>query len=364
MKCFSTPIWMSLALALSPLAVAQEAPAEQAATPAVTVEVAVTKADEIAAMQTAIAEARKEAANVAGERDVALKETVAIREAKQQLEAELADLRGQLEQSNHEVWQWKDKASVLEKKLGAGEEAFAKLASFRDEVSVAMKEMAVLKEGLADVRGELKAPAERVALKKELAELKTARDSAVAGLEELRNTSKQQSEVLAKVQQERDTLDKNLVAANEALQTARNEAAGLKDAKSIADKNLDATRDELSATREALASLQKESSQLRSTMQPLAAEIQAVKDQAAKATTAIQQASVAREEAEQARIKVETQLKEVNGQLAAALDTQSGLKQMVATKTQEIDGLRKKIEEMEAKTASKSTEEKRESAGL
>ena len=118
------------------------------------------------------------------------------------------------------------------------------------------------------MRGELKAPAERVALKKELAELKTARDTAVAGLEDLRNTSKQQSEVLAKVQQERDTLDKSLVAANEALQTARNEAAGLKDAKAIADKNLDATRNELTATRDALASLQKESSQLRGTLQP------------------------------------------------------------------------------------------------
>ena len=39
--------------------------------------------------------------------------------------AEEGDLRAQLEQSNHEVWQWKDKVSVLEKKLGAGEEAFA-----------------------------------------------------------------------------------------------------------------------------------------------------------------------------------------------------------------------------------------------
>lgn len=363
MKRISTPIWMSLTLALSPLAVAQEAPAEQAAAPAVAEQTVATKADEIAAMNTAIAEARQEAASVAGERDSALKETAAIREAKQQLEAELAGLRGQLEQSNQEVWQWKDKASVLEKKLGAGEEAYAKLATFRDEVSVAMKEMATLKEDLADVRGELKAPAERVALKQELAELKSARDSAVTSLEELRNTSKQQADVLAKVQMERDTLGKNLSAANEELQTARNETAGLKDAKSIADKNLDATRGELTATRDALASLQKESSQLRSTLQPLAAEIQAVKDQASKATTAIQQASAAREEAELARIKIETQLKDVNGKLAAALDTQNGLKQVVATKTQEVEGLRKKIEEMEAKTA-KATEDEEDSAGL
>jgi len=102
--------------------------------------------------------------------------------------------------------------------------------------------------------------------------------------------------------------------------------------------------------------LQKESAQLRGTLQPLAAEIQAVKDQAAKASSAIQEASTAREKAELARNKVETELKEVNGQLASALDTQNGLKQMVATKTQEIDGLRKKIEQME-QTAKNGTEQ-------
>ncbi|WP_367870383.1 hypothetical protein [Luteolibacter sp. Populi] len=353
---------------MSPIALGQEAPAEQAAPPAAApaaVEAAAIQPAEIDAMKSAIADARKEAADIAGERDSAKKETTAVREAKQQLEAQLADLRKQLEVSNHEVWQWKDKVSVLEKKLGAGEEAFQKLASFRDEVSTAMKEVAVLKSGLEEVRDELKAPAERVALKKEIAELKTARDSATASLNELRSSAKQQSEALAKMQHERDTLGKTLATANEELQTARNEAAGLKDGKSIAEKNLEATRNELTATRDALASLQKESSELRSTLQPLAGEIQAVKDQAAKATTAIQQASAAREQAEVARNKVESQLKEVNGQLASALDTQNGLKQMVATKSQEIDGLRKKIEEFEAKTAEKATEQKKhESAGL
>jgi chromosome segregation ATPase len=391
MKRIPTPIWMSLAIAMSPIVKGEEKPA--AATPPQPADAFAGLQKHFEAMNSAITDARKEAADVAGQRDAARKETEAVRQAKQQLEGQLADLRKQLESSNHEVWQWKDKAVVLERKLGAGEQAFQKLAAFRDEMGVAMQEFAALKAGLNDVRGELQAPAERVALKKEIASLQAAQADvqgklaaeakahgeskrllvASEGLvkqlkmsfEELKASAKQQLVELNKARQERDALARNLAVSNEYLQTARNEAAGLKDAKSTAEKNLDATRGELTATREALASLQKESAELRSTMQPLAAEIQAVKDQASKATAAIQESSAAREKAEQARAAMEGQLKAVNGQLAAALDQQNGLKQQVATKTQEVDGLRKKIEEMEAKTANKAKEEdKHESAGL
>jgi chromosome segregation ATPase len=390
MKRIPTPIWMSLAVAMSPIVKGDEKSAAPAQQPA--------PADAFAglqkhfeAMNSAISDARKEAADVAGQRDAAKKETEAVRQAKQQLEGQLADLRKQLENSNHEVWQWKDKATVLERKLGAGEQAFEKLAAFRDEMSVAMQEFATIKAGMNEIRGELQAPAERVALKKEIAGLQAARaevqgklaaeakahgeskrllaasESLVnqlkKGFEEVKANAKQHLAELNKAQQERDALAKNLAATNEQLQTARNETNGLKDAKSAVEKNLDATRGELTATREALASLQKESAELRATMQPLAAEIQAVKDQASKATAAIQEASAARDQAEQARAAMEDQLKHVNGQLAAALDQQNGLKQQVATKTQEVDGLRKKIEEMEAKTANKPKEEdKHESA--
>jgi chromosome segregation ATPase len=396
MKRIPTPIWMSLAVAMSPIVKGDEksaAPAPQPAAAPAPADAFTGLQKHFEAMNSAISDARKEAADVAGERDAAVKETEAVRQAKEQLEGQLTELRKQLENSNHEVWQWKDKATVLERKLGAGEQAFEKLAAFRDEMSVAMQEFATIKAGMNEIRGELQAPAERVALKKEIASLQAAQaevqgklaaeakahgeskrllaaseglvNQLKKGFEELKASAKQQLAELNKAQQERDALAKNLATTNEQLQTVRNEASGLKDAKLVAEKNLDATRGELTATREALASLQKESAELRSTMQPLAAEIQAVKDQASKATTAIQEASAAREKAEQARIAMETQLKEVNGQLAAALDQQNGLKQQVATKTQEVDGLRKKIEEMEAKTANKPKEEdKHESAGL
>lgn len=390
MKRIPTPIWMSLAVAMSPIVKGEEKPAAPAPAAA---DAFTGLQKHFEAMNSAITDARKEAADVAGQRDAAVKETEAVRQAKQQLEGQLSDLRKQLESSNHEVWQWKDKATVLERKLGAGEQAFQKLAAFRDEMSVAMQEFGAIKSDLNKVRGELQAPAERVALKKEIASLQAAQAqeqgklaaeakahveskrllSASEGLvkelkkgyEELKASAKQQLAELSKARQERDAIARNLAVSNEYLQAARNEANGLKDAKAVAEKNLDATRGELAATRDALANLQKHSAELRSTMEPLSAEIQAVKDQATKATAMIQEVSAARDKSEQARAAMESQLKEVNGQLAAALDQQSGLKQQVATKTQEVDGLRKKIEEMEKTAANKQKEEaKHESAGL
>ncbi len=399
-RIYTTPLWMSLAVAVSPIVQANEgtqaaAPAadeKQAAELAVPTDALAGLQKQFENMNKAINEARHEAADVTGQRDAARKEARAIREAKQQLESQLADLKKQLQVSNHEVWQWKDKAAVLEKKLGAGEEAFRKLASFRDEMDTAMKEFAVLKSGLAEVRGELQAPAERVALKKQLAEANAAKEQLAKKLgdeakshaeskrqlvasesfakelkkafEELKANAKSQLEALAKAKQERDALAKNLGAAQEQLAAVTKENTGLKETKLTVEKELASARTELTATQETLAMLRKESAQLRTTLQPLAAEIQAAKDQTAKATAAIQEASAARDKAEQARARMEAELKEVSGRLANALAAQNGLKEQVASKSSEIENLRKKVEEMEAKTANQPppAEEGRESA--
>jgi chromosome segregation ATPase len=400
---YITPLWMSLAMAISPIVHANEAPkGAQPAAPAAeankAAEIAV-PTDALAGLQKqfetmnkAIGEARTETTNVSGQRDAAIKEAQAVREAKQQLEGQLADLRKQLETSNHEVWQWKDKTKALEQKLGAGEQAFQKLASFRDEMDVAMKEFAVLKNGLADVRGELQAPAERVALKKQLDEAAASKAEVAKKLENeskalaeskrqlaasetfgkelkkafegLKASAKAQFEALAKAKQEREDIDRTLVATREQLEVSINENAGIVKAKAATEKDLTATRTELTATQETLAMLQKEAAQLRGTLKPLAAEIQSAKEQTTKATTAIQEASAARDKAEQARVQVEAQLKEVSGQLASAMATQSGLKEQVASKSTEIEGLRKKVEEMEAKTANQqpAKEQSQESA--
>ncbi len=390
-RIYTTPLWMSLAVAVSPIVRANETPKEsQPAAPAAA-DLAV-PTDALAGLQKqfenmnrAIKAARHETADVTGQRDAAREEAEAVREAKHQLETQLADLKKQLEVSNHEVWQWKDKAAVLEKKLGAGEEAFRKLAGFRDEMDTALKEFAVLKRGLAEVRGELQAPAERVALKKELAEANAAKEQLAKKLgdeakahaeskrqlvasesfakelkkafEELKANAKSQLEALAKAKQE-------LGGAREQLAAVSKENTGLKESKATVEKELQEARKELGATRDTLAMLQKESAQLRSTLQPLSAEIQAAKDQTAKASAAIQEASAARDKAEQGRVEMEARLKEVSSQLANALATQNGLKEQVASKTSEIENLRKKVEEMEAKTANQPPpeEEGRESA--
>ena len=392
-----TPLWMSLALAVSPLVQANEAPqatqpvaataeAQQAA-PAAPQEDALTGLQkQVESMNKAVTEARGETAAASGQRDAAVKEAKAVREAQKQLEGQMADLRKQLEASNHEVWQWKDKAGTLQKKLGAGEEAYQKLANFRDEMTTALKEFGTLKGELAQVRGELQAPAERVALKKELADAQAAKEQVAKKLEDeakahaeskrqlvakdgfvnelkkamedLKASAKSHYDAMVQAQQEREDMSKLLGATQEQLQVSINENSGLVKAKAGVEKDLKAARTELAATQETLAMLQKDAAQLRDTLKPLAAEIQSAKEQTSKATSAIQEASAARELAMQERDKAQAELKEASSQLATAMANQNGLKEQVASKTTEIEGLRKKVEEMEAKLASRQPEEK------
>ncbi len=398
---FTTPFLMSFAVALSPVVRADQASAAQEQKPA---EAPATTGNEVApqivagmqkhieTMAEAVKKAQTEATDASKQCEAARKEALAVREAKQQIEGQLGGLRKQLDASNQEVSQWKDKAStlekkatVLEKKLGAGEEAYAKLGTFRDEMATALKEFAVLKNDLASVRGELQAPAERVALKKQVAEVEATRDTLAKKLEtevkahteskgllaalgktfeELKTSAKAQFEALAKTQRERDELAKNLALNNEQLDATRREATACKEAKVAVEKDLISARSELSQTQKMLATLQKDAAELRATMQPLAAGIQEAKDQASKATTAIREASTGRERAENDAAQVKTQLQAANERLVEALKAQDGLKQQVSTKTTELDGLRKKVEQLEAITQAKGNQEKGESAGL
>jgi chromosome segregation ATPase len=386
----TTPFLILLAVALSPVVRADEATPAQAQKPAAetSAPVQATPGNEVApqvvagmqkhieTLAEAIHKAQLEASDASKQRDAAYKEALAVREAKQQIEGQLGGLKKQLDASSQEVSQWKEKAStlekkatVLEKKLGAGEEAYAKLGNFRDEMTNALKEFAVLKNDLASVRGELQAPAERVALKKQVAEVEASRETlaskldtevkahteskgllAVLGkkLEEIKNSAKTQLEELAKVQRERDELGKNLALTHEQLNGVRQEATGLKEAKTAVEKDLASARGELSQTQTMLATLQKDAAELRATMAPLAAGIQEAKDQASKATAAIREASTARVRAENEATQVKNQLQVTNERLAEALKAQDGLKQQVHTKTTELDGLRKKVEQLEA----------------
>ncbi|MES2924418.1 MAG: hypothetical protein V4819_22895 [Verrucomicrobiota bacterium] len=386
----TTPFLIILAVALSPVVRANEAPPTQvqksSAETSVPVpahagseaapQVVAGMQKHIETMAEAVNKARLEATEASNQRDAAYKEALAVREAKQQIEGQLGGLKKQLDASSQEVSQWKEKANTLEKKatvlenkLGAGEEAYAKLGTFRNEMTNALKEFAVLKNDLASVRSELQAPAERVALKKQIAEVETARDTlakkldtevsahteskgllVVFGkkLEELKNSAKSQLELLAKVQRERDELGKNLAATHEQLNATRQEATGLKEANVAVEKDLAAARGELSQTQTMLATLQKDAAELRATMAPLAAGIQEAKDQASKATTAIREASAARVRAENEATQVKNQLQATNERLSEALKAQEGLKQQVHTKTTELDGLRKKVEQLEA----------------
>ncbi len=393
---------MTLAVAMSPVIRAEENAAQPAPQPAdVPADVAEsTEAapqnpetellEQLQTMNDAIEKARTEASQAADQRDAARKEAMAVRKAKQRLEAQLGGLKEQLDATNHEVGQWKEKARHFEEKLGAGEEAYQKLGTFRDEMNSALKEFAVLKNDLAAVRGELQAPAERVALKEEIAGLKTqngeiarkldeevkahneSKGLLAAGtklakelgdaLDEMKTAAKAQLEKLAQTQRERDALAKNLTASNEQLTASMQEAAEFKAVKEAAEASLESTRAELASTQEMLAMLKKDASELRATMEPLAAGIQEAKEQAEKATLTIREVSAAREKAEREATQAKGQLEVANARLIEALNAQTGLRQEVASKTSEIDVLRRKVEAMEATTATEA--EKTKNAGL
>jgi chromosome segregation ATPase len=405
----TTPLWLGLALALSPLALGDEVQVQNEA-PAEAVQAEVQEeapVDEAAAreqrraemrkrfeaMNQAVVDARAEAAAAAEQRDMAHKEAMAIREAKEQLQAQLSSLNEQLELTNNEVGQWKQKALELEKKLGAGEEAYAKLGSFRDQMDEALKEFAVLKEGLAMVRDELQAPAERVALRSEVDQLKAAGDELTAKLEAeatahaeskemlaardakmselsaafetLKKSAAEQLELLNQTQQERDALAKDLATAAEELANSRKESQLLKETKAEVEQELESTRNELNATKNALSTLQQEAAELRASLKPLSDGIRAAKEQTIKAGAVIQEASAARDRAENSRAKMEIQLKEVSERLAAELAAQNGLREEVASKSTEIASLRKKVEQMEAQAANLGqASDNQESAGL
>jgi chromosome segregation ATPase len=403
MKLTTAPIWFSLAVAASPLVRAENAPAP--AQPATAPTAAVSDVDALAGLQKnldtinkTIRDARKEATDTAAQRDAARTEATALRDAKLQLEQQLNGLKQQLGASNQEISRWKDKSNVLEKKLGAGEEAYAKLATFRDEMSAAMKEFATLKGGLAEVRSELQAPAERVALKKEAEALKaanadlakrgeeeakahvgtkqrlTSTENALSGLKEafakLTADAKAKTEELAKALRERSELATKLAENEKTIVAARNEAEGLKKASATVAKERDDARGELTATRDTLAQLQKEAAQLRGTVGPLAAEIKAAREQTELATAAIREANVARKRAEDAQASAQKELASVKNELASAVTNRDALKQQIAAKATEIDSLRKTVEELNARTAQKEkgaeekAAEEKSSAGL
>lgn len=386
----TTPFLITLAVALCPVVHAEVSTTGQAQKPAGEVsapgqaaaandeapQVVADMQKHIETLAEQIKKAQSEATDASKQRDAAHQEALAVRQAKNQIEGQLSSLKKQLDASSHEVSQWKDKANtlekkatVLEKKLGAGEEAYAKLGTFRDEMNSALKEFAVLKNDLASVRGELQAPAERVALKKQVAELEATRETLAKNLdtevkahteskglltvlgkklEEFKSNAKTQFEALAKVQRERDEIGKNLAMTEEQLKGVRQEAAGLKQAKTAVEKDLAAAQSELSQTQKMMATLQKDAAELRATMEPLAAGIKEANDQASKATAAIREASAARVRAENEATQMKNQLKLTNQRLAQALEAQHGLKQLVETKTTELDGLRKKVEQLEA----------------
>ncbi|MGB6221729.1 hypothetical protein [Haloferula sp.] len=116
-------------------------------------------------------DSRLQVVEAENQRKLALEELDARRKAHAETQRELADLKRQLAATQKSEANWKNESEKLAKKLAAGEEAHANLAKFRDQMANTLEEFASLKGDIAQVRGELEAPAERVALRKQNANL-------------------------------------------------------------------------------------------------------------------------------------------------------------------------------------------------
>jgi chromosome segregation ATPase len=133
-------------------------------------------------------ESRDKVTEAENQRKLALEELDARRKAHAETQRELAELKRQLATTRKSEAHWKNQSEKLSIKLAAGEQAHANLAKFRDQMAATLEEFSSLKGDIANVRGELEAPAMRVALRKENEKLK----SLSAGLEKKLNATRQQ----------------------------------------------------------------------------------------------------------------------------------------------------------------------------
>lgn len=217
-------ILLGLAVAITPVVRAAEAPP-----------IAEVKIDQASVALDASFDSLRETLSIANnqvteaisQRDLALKELAARRQAQAEAERELASIKKQLKATQKGEAQWKAQSEKLAKKLAAGEEAHAKLAQFRDQMTGALQEFSSLQKDIASVRGELQAPAERLALRTENAKLKQAKIQLAAKLDDTNCRLAAESKRLQKTDQQLTTVTRKNVALNNMLAAAEEKGTAL-----------------------------------------------------------------------------------------------------------------------------------------
>ena len=261
MKPSTKAILLGLAVPMTPaLSGAESAPADTPAKADKTTKLLDASFDSLAKV---LEESRDKVTEAEAERKLALEELDARREAHAATQRELAELKKQLAATQKSEANYKSQTEKLTIKLAAGEEAHANLAKFRDQMAETLKEFSSLQGDIAQVRTELDAPAERVALRKQNEKLRLSQ----ATLEkQLRETKHQ----LATEQKHHSKTREELAAAQRQNSIATNELNEAKKANSTLTSGLEGALAEISV----LKLRSQEAVQNSASLEKLAAQLQ------------------------------------------------------------------------------------------
>jgi len=225
--------------------------------------------DAVAAMTRQRNEARDRVASLTQVNESLRQETSQLRET-------LSSTRADLEQANAERADWQRTAQQLQARLESGDAAYEHLVKLRDQLQSTVAEFSGLQADIADVRGELEAPAERQALKARIAELEDANAVRAAALEEVRSTAAEKIQTAQARLAERAERNQDLAEAVRALEN-RMQAMEQEHAQTANEmrERIAGLRDELTGTEQQLA-------EARGKYQQAQAQLLAMREQAAE----------------------------------------------------------------------------------
>ncbi|MDZ7668622.1 MAG: hypothetical protein U5Q16_04100 [Gammaproteobacteria bacterium] len=180
-------------------------------------------------LASGLASARDAVARMSQQRDAARNRVESLTQANESLRQEMAELRDtltstrqDLEQANAERAEWRRKSEQLQARLDSGAAAYDHLVNLRDHLQGTVEEFSGLQADIADVRGELEAPAERKALKERVAALEQTNDDLagqVAGLQNARTAAAEKAQAAQARLTERGERNQELAETVSALES-------------------------------------------------------------------------------------------------------------------------------------------------
>lgn len=278
---------------------------------------------------------------MARQRDVAQEQARQSQEARRLAMEEAVALRKQLAEARQAGKQWQAKAGKLEEQMKEGALAHADLQKFRSELQGAMREFQELKGDFGKARQELQDPMERAALKKSVAKLEDER--ARLG-DEIKVALRAKADEVAQSARMRKELEGKLKTVLGQYQDAKKKADGIASieaAKQAAMAKATELGVQMQASRKAQDTLKAELARAMTTIKVMGAA-------AEKPRQALERSEVSRRKAMEQVRDANTVSAKVREELKVLKLAKTGLEELLFKKTDELRGLRKKVQELEA----------------